>query len=140
MAASAGTPPQGIPEAESRPTDAGAGTADQGLRDDDRHEKPSQQADQTGRALSQIEKSLQALHQSVETLGQRFDTHIHQPVEVRSDATPKPSEGATPETKAEPASEPAQPAAPVPAADTPPPAPKRATGIGPMKHRKGRRG
>ena len=135
-----GTAPESVPATESGAANQGAGAGAEGVRGADGHEKSSRQDDATGRALGQIEKSLQVVLDRVENLGQRFEQHIHQPVEVRSDATPQSSEGGTPAPEGQPAPTPTEAPAPTPKADTPPPAPKIARGGGPMKHRAGRRG
>ena len=140
MAEGEGAAPQGVPATESGATEQGAGTGAEGLRGADGHEKPSQQDDRTGREISQINKSLQIVLERVEHLGQRFEQHVHQPVEVHSDAAPQSQAEPATAPEAQPASAAAQEAAPTPKAETPPPAPKRATGVGPMKHRAGRRG
>src|SRR5690348_17184136 len=103
---------EGLPATSAGETQAGAGKDTDAGRSADGHAARSESDDTTRRALAQIEKSLQALHGSVENLGQRFEQHIHQPVEVRSDATSHPSESGTPAPEGQPASPPAEASAP----------------------------
>lgn len=139
METGTGAATPGAAEAEpSTPTAEPAAGAGE-IRKDDGHAPESERANQTSKVeaiLARVEKSLQAVHAGQTALEHKFDTHIHQPVEVRStsNATPEPAkEPATaPEATAEPA------AAPTPEASTPPPAPKVARGIGPLHHSKGR--
>lgn len=138
MEKDAESPAEGLPPAESGQAASGAGKDTDAGRGADGHAARSESDDTTRRALAQIEKSLQIVIDKQEQLGQRFEQHIHQPVEVRSDATSHPSEGGTSAPEGQPASPPAEASAPTPEATKPPPAPKVARGIGPMKHRKGR--
>ena len=134
MAESVAAATGGVSESESGQTDAGAGSSTEEVREHDGHADKTRQTDRVERALGQVEKSLQALHASVTDLGERFNTHVHQPVEVRNAETHAPETGnQTPEAEVEKA-EPA----PAPQADKPPPAPKVRTGVGPMKHRRSR--